>query len=386
MKWTFDGRVALVLACAVVVVGCDARSPTIENVSGAIVYGADDRTEAYLSGAAQTLASSSIVALVRRSYVVSTGQGTRITAPSLGAAENLCPGERFAEQPAAAFCSGVLVDWDLVLTAGHCTRLFGLDDFVVVFGYQYRGPNQLEELEVVDVSSIVVEELDPPNSLPRRDYAWLRLARPASSRRSPVAFRAASSPLTRDEPLVSIGAGGGIPIKVDAGGRVVDERGPIFDYFVADTDTAHGSSGGGAFDQEFALVGVLARGASDFVWTDDWCSVAAHADSVEAAEEFTFAYLAVNGLCDSAVGAASSLCRPSCGSPCAALPREPVPDGGCRLVANGDSEAGPWVLPIVVVVISRARRSTRRPKPRTCKRAGDPRSPALRSCDCLSEA
>ena len=144
----------------------------------------------------------------------------------------------------------MLVDWDLVLTAGHCVHLLALRDFGVVFGYYDDAPGHLaagaDDLETP--IAIVSEALDPAGVEPRLDYAWLRLARRMAPPRRPVPVRRAQVALASGQAIVSIGAPGGTPIKVDRGGMVRDARPETFDYFVADTDTAHGSSGGGAFN------------------------------------------------------------------------------------------------------------------------------------------
>ena len=56
----------------------------------------------------------------------------------------LCPDENFAKLPALATCSGVLIDSDKILTAGHCIREGQEDDFLVVFDYT-KSSSQLKE-------------------------------------------------------------------------------------------------------------------------------------------------------------------------------------------------------------------------------------------------
>jgi hypothetical protein len=313
---------------------CDASSEATR-VERAIVYGNDDRREAYeiQDPAARATLEGSVVALVPRALARRAAGGFAADAPSLEAAEDLCPGVPFGHEPAAAFCTGVLVDWDLVLTAGHCVRLFALEDFVVVRGYYDDSPGHLAVVsadDVRDVAEIVDEALDPAGTAPRLDHAWLRLSRPVRAPWRPAPVR--MSPAVVDEPVVSIGAGGGVPLKLDDGGRIRDLREPTLDYFTADTDTAHGSSGGGAFDLAMNLVGVLARGGDDLVATEAGCNVnASSADGAHADEEFTYAFRAVESLCRNAPGA-SSLCRAECGDVCAA--EAPPPEVGCAVTGG----------------------------------------------------
>jgi hypothetical protein len=314
------------------VLGCGARVDRAEESSQPIVYGSDDRKEYFevTDGAARLTMSESMVAITSKTWFSSIeGDGPRW--PSWGDVEHLCPGEPFADQPVAAFCTGVLVDWDLVLTAGHCTRVFPVDDTIVVFDYFYRQPGELAAttVDTVDVVEIVAESLDPVGVEPRLDYAWLRLRAPVLPPRRPVPVFVTPPPLRLGDPIVSIGAGGGVPMKLDAGGRVRNVRESTRDYFVADVDSSHGSSGAGAFSSEFALLGILARGGADFVDTPEGCRATLRVNEDAATEQFTYAHQAVHGLCGRSPSA-SSLCRADCGEPCRALaPPELMASGGC---------------------------------------------------------
>ncbi|HEY4989020.1 MAG TPA: trypsin-like peptidase domain-containing protein, partial [Opitutaceae bacterium] len=307
--------------------------------SAPIVYGEDDRQE-YFEAApvAQALLGSSMVALVAKDNIVSGAQGPIPSTPSLGTAANLCPGERFGQEPSVAFCSGVLVDWDLVLTAGHCARLFALNDYVVVFGFYYAAPGALAatNADVAQPTEILAEALDPQGADPRLDFAWIRLDHPAMAPRRPAPIYVRPPPVDTGEPLLSIASGAGIPMKVDADGHVRDSRASSGDYFVADTDTSGGASGGGAFDPQGALLGVLARGGTDYVETDAGCNtVNVVPDGGEAQEQYTYAHRAVEALCGDG-GAPSSICRADCGNPCQASPQPPATAG------SGGCAVGPW--------------------------------------------
>jgi len=328
------------LVAPLIVLGCSASSESAAHLDNAIVYGSDDRKEYFevTDPAARALMSESLVAIVPRAWITNTPAGPLLTAPSWGDAGGLCPDEPFADEPAAALCSGVLLDWDLVLTAGHCLRQLALDDLAVVFHYHYDSPGELafSNADVVEPLEILSEKLDPAGNVPRLDYAWLRLKTPVSPRREPASVRVTARPMEVGAPIISVSTGGGTPMKLDSGGRVRDPRSASLDYFIADTDTVKGSSGGAAFDEELALAGILVRGAPDLVSTDEGCQVTRHeADGQLAAEQFTYAAAAVAELC-SEDESASSLCRGDCGDPCTAMPpvvptRSPVTaSGGCQ--------------------------------------------------------
>lgn len=329
-------RLQIVLAVALAW-GC-AADPDAEPIAaraGELVYGEDDRRELYdvADEGQRALMLEATVAIVPRSTLSRVGGELRIEAPSWGERAGLCPDERFADQPSAAVCTGVLVDWDLVLTAGHCVRLLALKDLAIVFDYHYAAPGALRVGDERHPVEIVAEALSPQGTSPRLDYAWLRLDRPAPSSRRPARVHVTQPRVAVGDGLLAIFAGGGVPMKLDAGGRARDLRVDAGDYFVADTDTTGGSSGGGSFDAQRALLGVLARGGADLVMTEAGCNRLVHVSADDQAEEqFTWAHQAVRGLCD-AHPDATSLCRSDCGSPCEALPLQPS-SSGCTIGAS----------------------------------------------------
>lgn len=355
-------------ALSAVALGCGGVREPLSKQGSEIVYGEDDRLEYFeLTNADwRTLLDTSIVALVPRDDVREARGEVHIDAPSWGDLASLCPGERFAEQPAAAFCSGVLVDWDLVLTAGHCARVYAPEDIAFVFDYHYAAPGTLalhSTAEIARATQVIAERLDGAAAVPRLDYAWFRLDRPVSLPRMPAAVRRTAVPgapvLASGDRVTVVAASSGLPNKLDPNGRVTDPRSATADYFIAETDTFEGASGGGAFDPTLALVGVLARGQSDLAITEAGCNVtvrdpesSAPNDSSGApdanddkkfidtrGEDFTYADRAIADLC-AQDPSASSLCRADCGDPCRALPPAARrADSGCALRAPGSASA-----------------------------------------------
>jgi hypothetical protein len=346
-----------VVGLTVLGLACGATSRA-RPVTDAIVYGSDDRLDYFAlpDPGPERLLAESMVVLVSSAVWKATG-GDLARAPSWADAAGLCPGEPFADQPAAAFCSGVLVDWDLVLTADHCTRAYGVQDFRAVLGYYYAAPGRLAmgPEDDVPVAEILNEELDPAGTEARLDYAWLRLARPVGPPWRPAALYVAPSALQAGDPVISVGAGGGVPLKWDAGGRVQDARTTWSDYFVADSDNSGGSSGGGAFDGAGVLTGVTARGGTDFMTTASGCQTTVRQpDAALATEQFTYAFRAVAGLCDQQPSA-SSICRADCGPACRALP---LPSAGCS-VSTSPPNRGWSASLLLTAVLFRVRRRAR---------------------------
>ena len=141
----------------------------------------DDRKEVFEHENAwmRSYAEQATVALADASRVVTSGGVTTLVdGPALGDALGLCPGERFAEQPVTAFCSGTLIDDDLVLTAGHCVpdaETCARTRFV--FNYHYTAPGVRHSITAADVFScheLVVHQSGDVNR-GEPDFAIVRL-------------------------------------------------------------------------------------------------------------------------------------------------------------------------------------------------------------------
>lgn len=230
------------------------------------------------------------------------GSNARFRAPTLAETQSLCPGQRFADQPAAAFCSGTLIDDDLVLTAGHCIEnQEACERTRFVFDYFFEAPGTLASVSRSDVYGcrrLVVRQLDEGS----RDYAIVQLDRPATAAgRVPAPVRLESGPVSAGTRLGIIGFGSGIPAKIDSGGRVLDPRPRALDFFTATTDSFGGNSGSGVFDlASGAVVGVLVRGDRDYR-SDGSCFVVNELpeDGSTGGESITYVRPAIDALCAS---------------------------------------------------------------------------------------
>ena len=336
-------RVAL-LAGAYAVSGCGGEPSSSAPGAAALgsarqpfINGQDDRREYYelTDDRDRTLMEQSIVALVPDVAARPLARGNLGELPTWGDLNHLCPDQAFVDQPSAAFCSGVLVDWDLVLTSGHCVNIFPLRNLRVVFNYFFRDPGELAltRSDVYTVDDVVLARDDQNEAQERIDYGWLRLSEPVRPPHVPTAVRTRMPELALGDGIVAINAGGGVPFKFDSGGRVRDLRAGSDDYFVADTDTSEGSSGGPAFNEDFALVGTLARGAPDFIQTSSGCAASDREDNPRfAREQFTYVARSVEGLCE--VDPERWLCDASCEDGCEPPPSPNViteAAGGCAL-------------------------------------------------------
>jgi hypothetical protein len=352
-----------------------------------LIYGEDDRREVFEAAAVYDAARAVAAVLPRSRIRYGADHRPEIVASSLQATEGLCADQRYAEQPSAAECTAVLIDDNLLATAGHCFRhAWDCQNYVFVFGYFYAAPGELAPLEVYECRRAQVQENDLAPESALRDYAIIELTR-AVEGRNPLAARA--EPPSSGEPLTVISAGAGLPLKVDSGARALDARLPAEDYFLLDSDTFHGSSGAPVLDAQGTLAGVLARGNPDYAFDERaGCNVLAtspaptlreeHADAAAdaapaaasgmplTAEQASYLHPAIEALCERGypslrlcgiesrcgdgfcyVDESSDSCPHDCG---AAQP--PAPDAGRAPprrdqgpTINEDADAGPAELP-----------------------------------------
>jgi hypothetical protein len=231
-----------------------------------VVYGHDDRRDPYT--------------LPPRSPFVTWAQSTAMEVPRTGLkgfslasrgtfAEGmknngmpLCTKEPFDDQPRfPGLCSAFLAGPDLVITAGHCVSPDSCSDMTFVFGVVYdpegRDPGAVGPDNIYRCSSVVARARESGGA----DYAIVRLDREVKDR-APLELRRAGR-VADDEELVLIGNPAGLPTKISAGARVLDNKAKF--TFLANTDSYHGNSGSAVFGAHSGLVeGILVWGEDDF--------------------------------------------------------------------------------------------------------------------------
>lgn len=182
----------------------------------------------------------------------------------------ICDGERFADQPTGAFCSGSLIAPNLVLTAGHCIdTVEECEQTRFVFGYDVKEKDksvlsvsadevyQCKKIHYRDVTSKDFMGEDEP------DFAIIELDRSVSNHQPLLLNQAQKETLTEGSDLFVIGHPIGLPTKVSANARVIENSSK--NYFRTNLDTYGGNSGSPVFSEKTGLIeGVLVAGTPDF--------------------------------------------------------------------------------------------------------------------------
>ena len=250
--------------------------PAQAEIRNNVVYGDDHRIELHdLTDPVMLSMVSSSVALIDGDHIAQDGDTYRLLGRVYGEEYRLCRSERFDEQRNPAFCSGVLVGPDLVLTAGHCLSESACQDTKFVFGFAMDAPSKsLERLPAADVygcKEIVSRENSPvyEDAEKRVDYSLVRLDRPVLNR-SPARLERTGGVQAGDK-LFAMGYPAGLPLKIITEALV---RSPGLNQFQTNLDTYGGNSGSPVFNHaKGTLEGLLIQGEQDFRYTPEGCSV-----------------------------------------------------------------------------------------------------------------
>lgn len=244
---------------------CQDDDPEDFAVSGSdfeakAIYGEDNRLDWYESpGRTKDYWARATLALMGSSNLFPVAGGYRISAPTYEETVGLCPGQPFAQQPSAAFCSGFLVADDLVVTAGHCvTDIVDCRSTKFVFDYSKEDADQedffIDANSVYDCDEVVVQAQSSVD-----DFAVVRLDRPVRDR-TPLNIRREGSVIPGDQVML-IGHPMGLPSKIADGGFVQS----VGNKIVATVDAFAANSGSVILNSVTGLVeGILVAGAPDF--------------------------------------------------------------------------------------------------------------------------
>lgn len=241
----------------------DASIATALKANQKVIYGTDDRVDLFQLPAGPDLDDAdSVVALFDRGDVTDNGNGTStLQTRQFGASRNLCPTERFRDQPIGAFCSGFLVAPDIVATAGHCIDAGNVTEVRFVFGFRMQdastAPAVIDNGEIYRGTALLGRQLVGNGA----DWALVRLDRGVANHR--IARIRSAGRIANTQAVHVIGHPSGLPTKFADGAAVRDNQPAAF--FVANLDTYGGNSGSPVYNSATHEVeGILVRGETDF--------------------------------------------------------------------------------------------------------------------------
>jgi len=265
--------------------------PSLASAGAKSIYGDDNRLDYFEASPAMRTLADSVVSLWPSKQVKLEGGEYKLRTIGFGEALNLCPGEKFREQPIGAFCSGTLVGEDLIMTAGHCiTDDASCADARFVFGYNIdsaggQARTSVQPKDLYTCKRIVKRALDKQasgiigtgiaiigallNKQAGPDFALIQLDRKVEGRK-PLAVNRGS--VANGERIFVIGHPVGLPVKVAGDAGVRDNSFKAF--FLTDLDTFGGNSGSAVFNASTNKIeGILVRGGTDFVDSPAGCKV-----------------------------------------------------------------------------------------------------------------
>ncbi len=250
----------------------DEKVYSVKTKTNSLIYGEDTRQEAraHTNEVMRSIARRSVISMIPKIYIQLDEDKVSFETVTLVEDSFVCEDERFAYQPVLAECSGVLVDNDIVLTAGHCfIGDYNCNDLYFVLDYTIDEDENIQLLpeKIFECNKVVHSELSHFADQIKFDYAIVKLDRSVAGIGEPVAIR--QERVFLGENLTLIGNSLGLPTKIDSDGIVVFEGSDENDYFSLQVDMFHRGSGSPLFDTEGKLVGIGVRGGVDFDSADE---------------------------------------------------------------------------------------------------------------------
>jgi hypothetical protein len=252
-----------------------------------VAYGQDSRTELFQhSDTRLKEMAASVAVFVHSQQVDTSGNSVSLDGYTLnemsemgwlvsGASAPMCSNELFTSQPAPGFCTGFLVQDDILVTAGHCLQKAPCSDTSIVFGFQMQtvdSMTNLAEENVFQCAEVVAQVLPTPENQ-YLDYAIIKLDRPTARAGLDYAIK---DLLENQNNVAVLGHPSGLPMKV-ASDAFVMSNDPDDPFFVTNLDTFGSNSGSPVINTAtYQVEGILVRGEVDYELAEDGSCVQVH--------------------------------------------------------------------------------------------------------------
>ena len=299
-----------------------------------VIYGNDNRLDYYDVTVPwqRRLIEKSVAVLVDKDVIRYSGD--IVTFDNDGWKDDPCPDERFYGQPEPGLCSGILIDRQLLMTAGHCVTKSCSSGDRFVFRWYYKEEGVLQTMTKEDVYEC--EAVLAYSESGTKDYSIIKLDRPADPHLAPAPLRTESTRLAEGDDVVVVGYPVGLPAKAAGGASVMDPDDGA--KFTANLDTYAGNSGSGVFTSDGKVVGIHVDGNEDFE-DDGNCIVSIRLPDKKGDEGNVYAYKAFNALCNEGVKSGPVCGETECGDGLCSVGESCVPDCGDYVYDDDDDDS-----------------------------------------------
>ncbi len=255
--------------------------------SASVIYDQDGRRELIDQPVNPTLVTKarSVGALMARSSLMRTSNGYKVPATTFGDSYNLCPNERFRDQPNPAFCTAFLVDPQMAVTAASCIST-PQDCAQIALVFDFAKSNAGVSLDVPDANYFTCAEIvsRAQGGEGNPDYTLIRLDRPVDGR-APLKFRRTGE-IAVGTALAAVGHPSGLPTKIMDGAKVLTSV-QTNAFFATDVDAFAGAAGSPIVATDGTVEGILARGGKDYEIVDGCTAMKTCAAGACAGQEAT---------------------------------------------------------------------------------------------------